>query len=118
MKPFDLERALAGEPIICRNGHIPEEWHYFESASNNVHPIKFVISGNLYGVDKNGRLYPSCESELDLCMVSPKRLGWVNIYRGAICKGVFDTELEALQHNLDHHAPGERVACIKVEWEE
>jgi hypothetical protein len=79
MKPFDLVRALAGEPVVTRNGKKVDELHYFETARGE-HPLIVGFDGQLWGYTVKGtRTYPS-ESPYDLFMAPKKRTVWVNIW--------------------------------------
>lgn len=89
MKPFNLERALAGDPVVTRDGHRVTDLRYF-----NRQGILYPIIGVLEVDDANpevetwtlyGRFRTHCDSDYDLFMASTKHEGWVNLYYGAEC---------------------------------
>lgn len=52
-KPFDLQKALAGEPVIDGNGSIIEEIFYF-SKTTVAYPVYCSIKGSIYTFTING----------------------------------------------------------------
>lgn len=77
MKPFNLEEAKAGKPIITRDGteakfiaHVPE-------AEDNK--VVILIDGVILTIQENGRLTNSYDTVSDIFMVSPKMLS-INSY--------------------------------------
>ena len=93
MKPFDLEAAKRGEPIVCRDGtpakfiaHVPE-----------AHPTQrlvVLIGENILGYLESGSWTGVNEDDTDLFMAPKKRTVWVNFYpsnRAAF----FDSQEEA-----------------------
>lgn len=78
MKPFNLEEALAGKPVVNKQGMKVIQLHYFPNIKSNFKVMAHIE--NNFGVDTftiNGR-YSDDISELDLFMAEPER--WVNIY--------------------------------------
>lgn len=81
LKPFDLERALAGEPVISRNGRKITEIFHFKTAQAN-YSVRVVMDGILYDLTVNGNFdFSGKESENDLFMAPVKREEWVNVYQ-------------------------------------
>lgn len=74
MKPFDLEKALAGEPVQTRNGRKVIDFHYFDRTSN----LKFIYcdeNGDCFWVKDTGTQHSDSESPNDLFMASePKKV--------------------------------------------
>ena len=78
MKPFDLERALAGDPVVTRWGEEATQFHLFEGAHR---PLACVIGGNVCAYFGNGvDLESGMSSKYDLFMAPKKRIVWVNLY--------------------------------------
>lgn len=78
MKPFDLEKALAGEPVVTKEGKKVMQLHYFPNIKSNFKVM--VQLENAFGVDTftiHGK-YSDGESQLDLMMAEPEI--WVNVY--------------------------------------
>jgi hypothetical protein len=71
MKPFDLEKALAGDPVITGDGRKVEELYYFKKLKN-IFPIAAVIDGNLYTYQTNGRSRHFDDKDADIFMETKK----------------------------------------------
>jgi len=79
MKPFDLEAAKAGEPIICRDGtpakfiaHVPEVRAEFR--------VIALVNKSIRIYYETG-IHPSASHpHYDLVMAPTKRTVWVNFY--------------------------------------
>lgn len=80
MEKFNLERALAGEPVITRDGRKVTEIHFFETCTKGYAVIA-IIEGEKFGFTNNGYyLNNSAEHILDL-FIKPKVIeGWCNVY--------------------------------------
>lgn len=80
MKPFDLEAAKRGEPIVCRDGtpakfiaHVPE--------AREVHRVIALRKGEIMMVFENGAYNRNGpEDQDDLFMAPKKRTVWLNLY--------------------------------------
>lgn len=118
MKPFNLEEAKAGKPVVTRGGR-PARILCFDRKHDRF-PIAGLITneggketcqvwtleGCYYG---NGR-----DSYHDLCMAPEKRQGWVNIYpQGITGRTVYSNERKA-----KWDAGAAVIATVPVEWEE
>lgn len=79
MKPFDLEQALAGKPVVTRNGLPVPDVHLFGNASGKF-CVGAVIKGEVFLFTLEGKTSLSGESELDLLMSPEKRMVWLNIF--------------------------------------
>lgn len=107
MKPFNLEEALAGKPVVNKQGRKVIQLHYFPNIKSNFKVMAHIENNfgeNNFGVDTftiNGR-YSDDISELDLFMAEPER--WINIYwdedeqKAFSGGGVYATELEAKEN--------------------
>ena len=119
MKPFDLEKAKAGAPIITRNGRKVRLIDTTRKTSTG-YPLVAAVA-DIYGDEDiicytaKGRFYDDdCEYGLDLFMAPVKREGWLNIYPGASIRH----DIHASQDQADMHAAYDRIACVRIEWEE
>jgi hypothetical protein len=76
MKKFDLEKALAGEAVVTRDGRDVTQLTKFDCSANHD-PIWGVIEGELmsFSIEGNYLRYPS---SYDLFMAESER--WVNVY--------------------------------------
>ena len=104
MKPFDLEAALAGAPVVTRSGKPVTQLVKFDAIRSPF---------NLFGV-VDGEVYSWGESGgYDLFMATVKREGWINIYKDLSMCCIHPTKEKA-----DENAGAARIACAKFEWEE
>lgn len=112
MKPFNLEAALAGAPVVTRAGVTVTQLTRF--SINSGPALRGVVDGVLISWYDDGGLCLGKKpvTALDLFMASTIKTGWVNVYPNGPCY-MYDTEDEA-----NEAAYSERAACVKVEWEE
>jgi hypothetical protein len=71
MKPFDLEKALAGEPVVTRCGFKVQELHLFKNKVSN--PLVGIINNEIYAWNEEGKGMSMFKEELDLFM-APKNV--------------------------------------------
>lgn len=125
MKPFDLEKAKTGAPVQTRDGH-KARIICFGRKEVDFPVVALVInpkSGkeSLETYQSDGRnIGTGAVTNYDLVMAPVKKEGWMNIYSHdggvfASMRGgpIFDTKELADQNNTDN-----RIACMRVEWEE
>lgn len=101
MKPFDLEKALAGEPVVTIDGKKIMQLHYFPNIKSIFKVMAHIENG--FGVDTftiDGK-YSDDESIMDLFMAEPER--WVNVYYSKAQDNVwasqfYESESEAKEH--------------------
>lgn len=81
MKPFDLEKAIAGEKMVTRDGREVQEFAYFKTSRAPYEPIRSVIGGCVFSHNIDGSyLGKGNEDCSDLFMAPKKRTVYVNIY--------------------------------------
>lgn len=99
MKPFDLQRAIAGDPLVTRGGitarfvaHVPECDHSYR--------VIAIVEGDgattAYGED--GRMWRGEDRHYDLMMAPKKRTVWVNLYRRGACTEAAWHDAESIAH--------------------
>jgi len=80
MKPFDLKLALAGDPVVTRNGRKVTELFYFKTVKG-VYPITVVIDGIRHPVTIEGEYNgPQCASGRDLFMAPKITTYYAGVY--------------------------------------
>jgi hypothetical protein len=101
-QPFNLQKAITGEPIFTRKGIAIQEWHYFESVTTTHWSVFAVVDGQVTAYTKEGRFNssesPTKDSPLDLMMKAPIIEKWMNLYHKGdkLYLGMhFNTEEEA-----------------------
>ena len=117
MKPFDLEAAKAGAPVVTRNGK-KARIICFDLNNGEYVLVVAITPGNgreeIVLMKKDGRYSIIFdESTHDLFMAPVKKEGWLNIYPKSISSDIYPTRELA-----DLRAQQSRVACVRVEWEE
>jgi hypothetical protein len=123
VKPFDLEAAMRGEPLVTRSGvsarfiaHVPE--------AGAPYRVLALIAGR--GVPSthydDGRLAVNT-SVADLFMAKKKRIVYVNIYNVRLISypaneaASFDSEALA-RENAHRNSPGLLATAVPIEIEE
>lgn len=124
MKPFNLKEYLANpsRKVVTRDGR--EVRIICTDRANEYYPIIALVK-MLTGVEwcesftDNGRsTISNLEKDLDLFFVAEKKEGWINIWDcedGTRCVGaeIFDSYEDAKNRDII-----DRIATIKIEWEE
>ncbi len=116
MKPFDLEAAKRGEPIVTRDGrpakfiaHVPE--------ANACYQVVALFSGLISTYAASGHVYSEKNPyDVDLFMAPRKRTVWVNVYPpGTNCfGGAYETE--AIANNYaGRNRIGNRAWPLEIE---
>lgn len=80
MKPFNLEEALAGKPVMTREGRKVVRIFYAEEACENSKVICVLETGLVVSHYKDGRYSADRKSDNDLVMAPQKKEGWINLY--------------------------------------
>ena len=101
MKPFDLEKALAGEPVVTKNGRKVTQLHYFPNLGSDFKVIAHLEHSFNFDTFKINGMYSDRYSEIDLMMAEPER--WVNVYYSKAQDNVwasqfYESESEAKEH--------------------
>lgn len=80
LEPFNLERALAGEPVCTRDGREVKQLTYFKE-SDELFPIYGILDGELHCWNTNGSFnnFPIFSKE-DLFMKSKVVEAFFNVY--------------------------------------
>jgi len=114
MKPFDLEAAKRGDPIVCRDGtpakfiaHVPE--------AHATNRLIVLVLGNIYGSYESGKWGPSPE-KFDLFMAPKKRTVWVNLYANGEAS-YHDSEESArdAKNHVLHMRAGGKAYPVEIE---
>lgn len=79
-KPFDLNKALAGEPIVTRDGREVKELHQFKTAKSGD-ALAGVINGSVFTWFSSGAYRADGFSDEDLFMKETPLEVWYNLYQ-------------------------------------
>ena len=92
MKPFDLQAAKAGAPIVTRDGR-PAKFIAHVAEAHPNQRLLVLVGGAVCRHFEEGRcmLNPDSESPYDLFMAPVKRTVWVNLYEHGLARW-HDTE--------------------------
>lgn len=117
MKPFNLEEAKAGKPVITRCRYKVRLVCFDRKGTCPLAGLIDVSeeSEELYETFRlDGRfLHDGNDHRYDLFMAPIKKEGWINIYPNRCSSSMYNTEKEALEARGYYC-----VATIKIEWEE
>jgi len=125
MKPFDLEAAKAGAPVITRDGR-PARIICFDREGNYPVVALIKINGNdesIHTYTSDGINHKFHETYSDLLMDTVKKKAWVNIYKTVSGDTIHYTHFE--KYLADHGKNGMHEGFgqtfhtqITYEWEE
>lgn len=114
LKSFNFEEAKAGKPVCTRDGRKARIICFDRVNSKPILALVDSTDGkgeDIFGYFANGKRTDNVfENSLDLIMLSEKRSGWVNVYKG----NLYDTESEAKKAHLEEGY----IDTIKIEWRE
>ena len=99
MKPFNLEEALAGKPVITRDGKEVTQLVKFDIKDWDC--LYGVIDTDVHSWNINGKYFLNKETEYDLFMKTENSSIWVNVYEdysGIIVGKEYCTKKEALKN--------------------
>ena len=108
MIKFDLEKALAGEKVVTRDGREVTQLHVFNCGDDVEYNVYGVVGCGVEDFSVKGK-WAHGENELDLFMAPKKLSGFVNVYKQGACDVIFGTKEAA-----DEHHTRNRVACIDL----
>lgn len=86
MKPFNLEKALAGDEVVTVNGKKVSEIHLFKHMGRQS--LCVIIDGDCYWYNKDGSYrIDGSPSDLDLRMMPKNKVYFINICQRDIDRG-------------------------------
>jgi len=103
MKPFNLEEALAGKPVVTKSGIPVTQISEFKVDEDSFYSVAGVIYGALSLWDKSGK-YNITKDELhsfDLLMAPEKKSIWVNVWENK--QGLIFTTSHNREDQADLH---------------
>jgi len=124
MKPFDLEKALAGEPVVTKNGLIGKVETSFTVKAGKRLVVTFQDGEDYDIYHHNGtHIHNLGGSELFMAeKPKVKKEGWVNVYRSGISENGYITAYKVFESQSDANnnitSSYSYVGSFKIEWEE
>ena len=80
MKPFDLQKALAGAKVVTLHGKAVNNFVYFSTASKFKVIAQIEGDAELKTFTESGKYSPDIVTGNDLFMATTKKTGYINIY--------------------------------------
>lgn len=128
MKEFNLARALAGDPVITRDGKRVSELFHTKTLKDRL-SVLAIIDGELVHYSKEGKYFVNNDSINDLFMVPVKRQEWriIQYYLDSadptgqyytIGDEPFESEEMAQKWAVENQVPNYVKAVLIREWEE
>jgi hypothetical protein len=117
MKTFDLTKALAGEPVVTRDGEKVTEIYYFQT-SNEGRKLVSVIGGKTYSHFEDGTISKFNEVNYDLFMAPKVKTFYVNVYKnedGEIFMGCVADSLQKTKEIRDINVSFLKTISFEVE---
>lgn len=121
MKPFDLDKAKSGHPLITRDGRKAKFIAHVPECDNRYKVLGYVDGFALIDsyTEQGTVLYNEPHSR-DLFLTAEKKTGWVNIYPPAVYSSEYRTMglIFPSKEQADNSTRADRLACIQISWEE
>lgn len=115
MKPFDLEAALNGAPVVTRDGREVTQLAKFHLAFGMTNLVG-VVSGQLITFRHDGQKDTHLKDPFDLFMAPVKKTGWVVRHKdNVMVKNIYGDESTAREI---HKLAGDSVTYHEISWEE
>lgn len=119
MKPFNLEQALAGKPVITRDLRKVNEIHHFTTASKDEKfTLYAVVEGAIHSYNVNGSYMSQGTNDADLFMEEPIVEGWMNLYQHNITGEMWTGDVHPTEEkakSLVKSLSGNYIKTIKVD---
>jgi hypothetical protein len=110
MIKFDLEKALAGEKVITRNGREVTQITKFKGVTGERESIYATLNGVVMSYYETGEYTLDRNIAGENLFMAPKKLsGFINIYEDGFCGDVFESK-----HYAETLTNKKRIACIDL----
>ena len=117
-KPFNLQAALEGAPVMTANGLKVVRIVHFPSATKNSRVVALLEHGQVCTYHEHGNHCANITSDIDLVMVTTTKTGWVNVYKDGNNNyntgDIYASYEEASGANKCCNC----ISTTKIEWEE
>jgi len=102
MKPFNLEEALAGKPVVTRNGNQVTQLHKFDVLDLDAQELYAVIDDRqIESFYLNGQWREKGESGYDLFMAPESKFLWINLWQQLHENGNYKTTVHTREDLAD-----------------
>ena len=84
-KPFDLEQAVAGKPVVTRGGtRVDRVVSFVGVLTSTEFSVMFCAEGAIYSCKADGKMYYGHgDGPRDLFMDVEEKVIWINVYLGS-----------------------------------
>jgi hypothetical protein len=122
MKPFDLEKAKSGHPLITRDGR---KVRFLGTVNNKIYPLVIAYEDSVgeehvYPIALNGSFNGHSRDDRDLFLAPNKKTGWVNIYENHNGEPYTGTKVYKNKDTAIHQKSesNKLIDAVQIEWEE
>jgi hypothetical protein len=120
LKPFDLEAALRGEPVVTRDGRPVTQLHLFKDTTCNL-PLIGVVNHLLQNFTEEGKyIFAEDDSRHDLFMAPKKKKLFISIRKSVRPYRIHSTSCgyESIEDLLAGYGDqGDKDVIVEVEIE-
>ena len=119
MKKFNLEEALAGKPVITRDGKEATQLVLFKTVGK--YPLLCVADEELLSYTKEGNhVMSGMESSYDLFMKPTKKSGWIAVLKLPSGRVEMSNTIHKTKQDVENvlWAHCEVLDIIEITWEE
>ena len=117
-KPFNLQAALDGAPVMTTNGLKVVRIVHFPSAMKNSRVVALLEHGQVCTYHEHGNHCANVTSDIDLVMVTTTKVGWVNVYKDTLGKYFTSEVYASYEEAFDTDKCCTYISTTKIEWEE
>lgn len=118
LKPFDLEAAKAGAPVVTRDGHKARIICF--DTNDDDYPLVVLVAYDEGEMPESytikGQYLLDSDHRLDLFMAPAMRRGWVNLYRGK--RGAYSSgRIYPTKDKAEGEACSDNyITTVSIEW--
>lgn len=114
MIKFDLEKALAGDKIVTRDGREVKQLIKFNGIHTGNECIYAAVDGRVLEFQESGKYdkHSRCDDNEDLFMAPKQLSGFVNYYLGDYQPTYHDTKIQA--NTINNWPTNHRIALIDL----
>jgi hypothetical protein len=117
--PFNLQRAIAGDPVQAGNGENVEILRVIKTVEGDKLVALITYKNGMQAIRDykvNGQYFGYCQSEYDLEMAPIKKGYWAMMHQHGPSSIAFTSEQSAIDYASA--LPKKPIRIIHVEWEE
>ena len=83
-KPFNLQEAMSGKPIVRRDG-VPVKFVVYREEVTDGFPVVVIVGGSFGAYREDGLAYGfGTKSDEDLFMAPEKKKVWINVWKNKL----------------------------------